>query len=350
MGGERVKILSPLLMVNKIFKLLLLISPIAYTTGMKPEKFELIFFHFGVMALYIASLFDIPKRTRSIPIGVTAILSLCVVSTIIHSFQMASLGVLLNLFIFYIGLGIVINHLDGHKSYYKYISWAVIINCAVWLIQNYIINFLPFVTYESGSFFGSAPRLFSYLSILIPILYSVTPLFLFIPLLAIIGKEYSSILISAMVLFGTFKSIKIKGLIISGLGLFSIIFLKNIIKSFDLRFKEVFPPAIMEAAKTPFIGHGLGAYYNQMGSDSFNILLLIWYDLGLIGVIVVGYAIWELRKLFKLNVATMSIVAILAVSMFDGVLEIPRIWFTLIFMVCVFLLQKENGENVCEKY
>jgi hypothetical protein len=109
----------------------------------------------------------------------------------------------------------------------------------------------------------------------------------------------------------------------------------------------MFPQIVIESAKIPFIGHGLGSYYQKFGIDSFNLLLLVWYDLGIFGLAVLGYAIWEVRKLFKLNVATMSIVAVLLVSMFDYVIEIPRLWFTLMFIVAAFLIQKKEVDNVC---
>ncbi len=337
-------------MVDKLLKFLLLISPIAYTSGINPEKLELIFFHLGVMGLFIASLYDFPKKANAIPKGVIGILGACILNVAIHSFQIPSLGVLLNVFLFFIGLNIASQYMEKPESYYKYIAIAAIINCAVWLIQTYLINFLPFssniigVRPENGGLFGVTPRLFNYFSIIIPILFSVSPLFLLIPLLSVIGNQYTPIVTTGMTLLSVVKTKKSKAALLSSVAIFGIFFFNHIYKSFQVRHKDIFPQVIIGAAQIPFIGHGLGAYYKTFGSDSFNIILLLGYDLGVLGIMALGYAIWELRKLFKLNVATISLLAVLAVSMIDYVIEIPRLWFTLMFIIAAFITQKKVGE------
>jgi hypothetical protein len=49
-------------MVNKLLKILLLFSPIAYGVGIPLEKFDLIFFYLAVLSLFISSLWDKPRR------------------------------------------------------------------------------------------------------------------------------------------------------------------------------------------------------------------------------------------------------------------------------------------------
>lgn len=307
------------------------------------------FFHLGMIVLFLASLLDTPKRSKVIPYGIIGILLLCFVNVAIHSFQLSSIGVLINIFLFYIGLNIVSCHMGEPKQYYKYIAWAVGINCFVWLLQRYLVPGILFPTYNiSGGIFGTTPRLFNYLAIVLPIVCSVSPLFFGIVLLSAIGVQHPPIVTAAIVLWSRFKwgfRIILTGAII----LFCLYFSGHIFGSIKIRLMSIFPPAISGAFQFPLIGHGLGAYYNAFGSDSFNILILLAYDLGFLGVAMLGYAIWELRKLFRLNVITLSVVSTFVVMMFDHVIEIPRLWFTLMFIIAAFITQK-GDDYVSKEY
>jgi hypothetical protein len=296
--------------------------------------------------LFLASLLDKPKREFTMPKGIIGILLLCIVSVFIHSFQILSLGVLLNIFIFFVGLSIVCKYAGDPKQFYKYITLAVVINCGIWLAQKYWFNFLPFENNPlSGGLCGTTPRLFNYLAIVMPIVFSVSPLSLAIPLLSILGGQYAPIVTSGITVFGALKLHRDRVVAIGTMVIGCIFLYSHIFESFRVRSQDIFPKAITEAAKLPLIGHGLGAYYQQMGNDSFNIFLLLGYDLGILGVFILGYALWESRKLFKFDVISMSMISVLAVSMFDYVIEIPRLWFTLMFVIAVFLTQKT--EEVC---
>ena len=44
-------------MVDKVIKLLILFSPISYLPGVALEKFDIVFFQVGCVALFIASMF-----------------------------------------------------------------------------------------------------------------------------------------------------------------------------------------------------------------------------------------------------------------------------------------------------
>jgi len=337
-------------MFDKVLKLLLLISPIAYTIGIKPEKFELMFFHIGIMVLFIASLLSMPRKIGLvIPKGIVLMFALCVLSVAIHSFQTQSLGVLINVFFFFIGLNLVCNYMGEVNQFYKYIAWAAGINCAVWLVQRYCINFIPFGVPAgdslalSGGIFGTTPRLFNYLAIITPILLSISPLFFIIPILSIIGKQFAPVVTTGLYLLSMAKTLSRKIVFIVGSVALLVLFHKHIFEAFRVRIHDIFPQVIIGIGQIPFIGHGLGAYYHTLGADSFNLFLLLGYDLGVIGMFALGYAIWKARKLFKINVATMSMVSVLVVSMFDYVIEIPRLWFTLMFIISSFITQEEKS-------
>lgn len=346
-------------MVDKLLKLLLLVSPIAFTSGIKPEKFEVMFFHFGVIALFMTSLLDIPKRDN-IPITreIVLFLFLCITSTAIHSFQMFSIGTLLNLFLSCFALNLIYKYMGKPKQYYKYITIAAIINIIVYLLQRYYFNFLPFIPANgainaNGGILGTNSRLANYLAIITPTSFSY--LWFLIPIVSILLHQIPAIGIFMMVLgVKLCHRIKTEGdityKVIGGLAFLSaMVFFwcygKYIHQELNVRLFFIWQPMISEICKAPLIGHGLGSYYAQVGTDPFNTYLAFTYDVGILGLTLIGYTLYRIRKYFDLSIASLSLIAVLSVSMIDYAIEIPRLWLTIIFIIAAFFIKQEETKN-----
>jgi hypothetical protein len=346
-------------MVDKFIKFMLLVSPLAYTTGIKPETFETMFFHFGVIGLFMASLLDTPKR-ENIPIAkeIVLFLSLCLVSAAVHTFPIFSLGAIFNLFIFCISLNIIHRYMSEPQKYYKYITWAVGINILIYLVQRYWFNFLPFEPlYALGGIFGVTPRLANYLAITTPMLPFAA--WFIIPIISLIIAQIPAIVV-VFGLFGvklfkkcaTMKFYKTTVLVLTSVfGIFIWKLTGHISISISRRITEIWKPMIIEICKMPFIGHGIGSYYSQVGTDPFNTYLAFIYDVGILGLVLIGYTLYRIRKYFSLEINSIAVIVLLGVSVIDYAVEIPRLWFTISFIVAAFFIKKEcaNVSNECIK-
>ena len=337
-------------MVDKIFKLLLLLSPIVFTTGILIDKFSVMFFHFGVIGLFMASLLDSPKR-KPIPIKreIVLFLALCFFNIAIHSFKIPSIGIFINLFLFCLSLNIVYQHMKEPKEYYKYIIIAAGINIFVYLAQRFYFNFLPFApivkvqgVIEWGGILGTAPNMANYLAVITPIIFST--LWILIPIMVILLNQFIPIIIFMLMAIERFRFSKRLLVYISGILflLFLGIFHKHIIESIDLRLFRVYKPVITEIFKAPFIGHGLGVCYIQFGTTVFNSFLPFIYDVGFSALVWLGYTFYKAKSFFNWSIPSLSMVALLVTSNLDSPIEIPRLWFTIIFIIAAFFFPKEE--------
>jgi len=342
-------------MVDNFLKLLLLVSPIVFTSGISIERFEIIFFHFGVIGLFVASLLDTPKR-KSIPIAkeIALFLCLCFANIAIHSFNFLSIGIFLNIFLFCLALNIVYQHMKEPKEYYKYIIVAALINIIVYLAQRFYFNFLPYFPVEKvagviewGGLFGTAPRFANYIAIITPIIFST--LWFAIPILAILFNQLLPIvLFIIMAIYRTSIAGRLtnRKFVYSVVGIafafFVFIYNKKIIESIDLRLFRVYKPILTEICNAPLTGHGLGSCYAAFGTTVFNSLIPFIYDVGVLGLALFGYTLYNIRKYFKWDIGSLSLVALIIVMMLDSPIEAPRLWFTIIFIIAAFFYQKED--------
>ncbi len=158
-------------MVDKILKLLLLLSPICYTTNISLQVFDLIFFRLGIMLLFCASLFDKPKRDINLALPIFSILGLCIYNLFIHGFNQIILTYTFNVFLFLLAINIIVNYASNPKEFYKWIKYAAAINIVVFLIQELGYNPIINTSIDTGGIMGNAPRLAAYLSIFAFILF-----------------------------------------------------------------------------------------------------------------------------------------------------------------------------------
>lgn len=339
-------------MVDKVLKLILLISPLAYSFSIMPIKFEIIFFHFCTLVLFLASLLDTPKRENPIiSKGIVLFLSLCLLSTTIHTFQLFSVATLANLFLFCVALNIIYRYMDSPKKYYKYITIAAVINILIFLVQRYLFNFLPFESGCLGGIFGSGPRLGNYLAIITPIVFSC--LWFIIPIIAIMAQSLNPMGIFVIIVAlkikqsNKFKKLQVYlyGILVLMAMIFIYIFHDKILSSILFRINSFIIPTITEIFKLPLIGHGLGTYYHDIGNDPFNSLISFTYDVGVMGLVLIGYGLWKIRKYFDLSIESLSLIGLFLASMIDYPLEIPRLWSTIAFIIAAFFIK--DKEAIC---
>src|SRR3990167_9037809 len=154
-------------MTDLILKILLLLSPIAYSLKTPMLFFDIAFFCFGIIALFIASLFDTKKRDADIikkPIAF--LLTFGLLHLFIYNLEAHIAIAYINLFLACIAVLIVSEYVSDYKAIIKYIVYASVVNVIVWLAQQagYSPIFNTLTKNWSGGLMGNVAVLFTYLA------------------------------------------------------------------------------------------------------------------------------------------------------------------------------------------
>ena len=345
-----------MVMTTKALKAMLFLSPICYTTGISLEKFDLIFFHLSVFALFIASIFDKKKRDCDLRIfGI--ILGFAIVQLFWHEFNPIVINATMNLFMAIFALKIIVEYLDDVDSCYSPMLAAGFINIIVLIVQMF--GFDPIIMNpdgEPGGIMGNAPRLGNYLAIIIPFaLVRSKAIFTLFLLAGICLKELMVVVIAILLLFVNFP-VSRKLFILSILGTIGFIFcLKDsIAHSFYIRW-IVWEPTIRQIFQSPLQGHGLGMfpYVSDQFVESvkhvetsFSSLLQLIFGMGFISVFWIIYTIKKLKDKIQMNAETMGILSVLILSLFEYPFQISRLWLTIIAIIAFFIIKQANKTEV----
>ncbi len=353
-------------MVNKVLKLILLFSPIAYTSGVKLNTFDIDFFKIATIGLFMASLLDKPKREidRSIVYVIVSLLILCFIGLYRYTFSNIVYLSFINLSFAMFALSIIIRYVDNIEQFYKYIILAAAINIAVFTLQRFDI----FLIFNSdikagfeGGLIGNGPRLTSYLCIVLPILLNQSILWL-IPLLAIsfIMKEYAILPILPIVLFFKVNRILSRNLSISIIVLSTIVlitlFHNPILSSLKIRWLT-WEPTIKLIMKYPSMGYGLGTF--PMLSQNFtrwidkdvwihsayNSYLQFVFGIGLLGVAWIIYTLNLLKRMFIKSPEAIAVLGLTVLALYEYPIEIPRLWFTIISLIGFMIIRYINRQG-----
>ncbi len=344
-------------MVDKLLKLLLLLSPIAYTTGILLTVFDLIFFRLGVIGLFCASLFDKPKRNVNLAIPIALVLGLCVFNLFSHSFNPIIFSYTINIFLALLSLSIIVNYASPLKEFTKWIVGAVLINISVFIVQKFGFNPILNNSTENGGIMGNAPRLASYLTIISPVLFSYS--LAFIPLLLIVSlalKELTLLAIFPIYLFLRFKNKIVRSIIVGVLLLGAILLHRQIIFSLIHTRWLIWKPTLEAIFNHPLNGYGLGMFSTlsqKVGmyqvDYAMNSYLEFIFGAGLIGVVLIGLGIKKFIEHFDFSSESLSVLALLILALLEYPFEIPKLWFTIIAIVGFFIIKtktKHREENL----
>lgn len=311
---------------------------------------ELKFFHLGVIALFVASLFDKPIRDisgRKILLGLFLVM-LC--SIVLHGLNSFVMNHCLNVFIAIIGLYLIVRFCRNPESCYKYIILATTINIIIFISQklgwNPMLSFTP--KEEVGGLFGNSPRLATYLAMVSPFLLNFSWLLLVASIIVcLVAGEYSIIgIITIMLIIRSRKLWHRLAYLTFGL-CGAICFYKNILSSLLFRlsvWKEVLEGFFM----FPIKGYGMGIfpYGNDKITANFDPMIyssLIQFIVcsGILGLIWLIYATDRIKNRFSPDIESLAVLGIFLLSIFEYPLEIYRLWPTMIAIVGFWIIKKE---------
>lgn len=336
-------------MVDKVIKFMLLTSPLIYTSWMTPGRFEMILFYAYAFLLFLASLLDKPKRESAlVSRGIFCFLLFCFINSAIHSFPTQSIATLLNLTVFCVVLNTVFRYMRPPEKYYRYIRISAIFSIVVYLAQRYWFNFLPFTAYSLGGTFGSIQRFANYIALIIPITFAA--LWFILPVIAVMSLSMNPICIYFMMLLSQIKKIPLYrftkiAMFLSASSIIIYLMRSKIMTSIMFRINSFISPTINSISHNLLIGKGLGSYYANVGNDPYNSIIAFVYDVGIFGLVLVGYGFFKIRKYFDWSIRSLSFVGLILVSMVDYPLEISRLWPTIAFIIAAFFIKPK--EETC---
>lgn len=336
-------------MVTKIFQLLLLISPIAVGANVNPEMFDMIFFRIGIIVLFAASLLDNPKREmpKHIKWAILSLLGLCLANVFINTFAPTVMMNFQNLFLAVVGFYIVYIYWDEKQNIRKYILWAGLINLLFFICQQ--LKFDPVFdiqTYagEEGAFLGNKQRMMTYFALLTPFLW--TPLLMVSLLLGLYTKQIIIFIPIAVMLLMKAKS-KREKISIGIITFLMLILLKDkILYALSFRFNTAWKPALQLFFDRPLLGYGLGIRPIPDLEVLGNSYLQFIMGVGILGAVWFGYIFRSIYKKIRNNTESIALISLAMVMFVEYVCEIPRLWFTIIAILTMFLIKQNKIENV----
>ena len=64
------------------------------------------------------------------------------------------------------------------------------------------------------------------------------------------------------------------------------------------------------------------------------------YGLGILGLVWIGYVIKDFVKRFDLSIESIAVLGFLVISLIEYPIEIPRLWFTIIFILVSWTIKQ----------
>ena len=329
-------------MVDKVFKTILLFTPIAYCIGVGWYKFELVFFQIASIMLFMASMFDTPKRTFKLKKLIALFLGICLFSVMVNGFQNKSLSALINIFLGCADILILSMYSKDLKKCLNWLMAGLGINALIFVGQVY--GYSPFIdpnTFtgstgevvkgEFGGIIGNSPRFACFIALALPFvnrwyLIPAIGLGLFLGEASIFISIF--ILLSKTAIYHFDKEGKIIALIIGILAL--LVFYKHIGHAFSIRL-EAWKGVIDQLAQRPWAGFGLGSY--QLTDYAMSSFMQWLYGVGLIGI---GFIVLCLRRI------KWYMIPLVFLCLVEYPFEIPRLWFVLIFIIAYYAIEQKE--------
>lgn len=355
---------------DNILKILLVLSVCMYHPGINLIHFEGIFLPISVIILFISSLFS--ERERTIPLDVryliAGLLCVCLFSLYSHistENRMMVMIYIINIFFAIVGFILILQYCESYEQCYKFIILGAILNIIVFGFQK--IGYNPILTTTdkvyAGGIMGNLPRMTTYLSIILPIIYFKSfTLFIICICISLFGGQEPQIVILGvglilLFLFDPFdkilfpnsrrkKIIQISIIVLAIAGLF--FYYDSIINSFRVRLDNWGKVLDIYFSK-PLIGIGVGVYPFEIGFGKdrvFHSSMLQFLTCGgLFSLFWVCYVIKSNIKRIDISYESISIISLILVSLIEYPFEIKRLWLIIMFMLATFIIKQGDRLN-----
>ena len=328
-------------MVDRVFKTILLFTPIAYCVGVGAYKFELIFFQMASVILFISTMFDNQKRQPQGKALIGLFLGLCLLSVYLHGFQLRNLSALINILIGCFDIYIVSAYVRDINKCANWLLIGIGLNTLVFIGQ--ILGYSPFIdpnTFtgsagevikgEFGGIIGNAPRFAMFIALVLPF---VSRLYIIPALIIGIYLQEVSVFFSAYVTLMMKSDWRLSSVVFFS-GLVAVgVFYQKIFHSITIRL-PIWRQIVDLLAHSPIKGYGLGRF--DLADYAMSSFLQWIYGVGFLGI---GFFILCIRKI------KWYLIPLFFLCLFEYPFEVPRLWIVIVFCIAFYAI-KEGGDYV----
>jgi hypothetical protein len=330
-------------MVDRVFKVILLLSPIIYCFNIHPYQVEMIFFQCSAIALFISSLFDTPKREFNLKYLTGIYLGLCLYSVVVNGFSNVSMTALTNCSFGCLSLYIIVVYSTNLQNYFKWFGLGIIINTIVFLFQ--IAGYSPIITDglvkgQEGGIIGSGPRFAYFLALITPFV----PIGFLLPIFIIGMYLRESIVVISALIMAFYKNwflcysqrlffVKVSIIVLTGIAL---VFLgrEELYRSFMLRLRA-WEPVVNHLCQRPLLGLGLSNY--KLTTLCLSSLLQWVYGVGVLGF---GFIAICVKRM------DIKLIPLFLLCLVESPFETIRLWPVIILTIGVYAI-KQKEERLC---
>lgn len=339
-------------MFDIVLKAILFLSPICYPMGTPLETFDMLFFRIASVVLFMAYLID-KSAVKEISLNtkylIASLLGIGVFNVFINTFHPVTLSSLFNLQLACLDLFLIITKCRNHKSIFKWIVYAGLVNVVSFLFQqmgNHFIFTIGVNEGGSGGLIGNKARLATYLALIVPFAMQTN----FISVLLFFGVSFwgpMQFSIALCFLFSVFlltNDKKIKILLGCVVILFCGIFFKHILTSLKARWDGNMKFVLDKLLNRPLLGYGLGGNPIKDNAEVIcNSFLQFIVQVGFIGFAWIIYAIKKIR--FTRDIETVALYSMFALMMIEYPLAIQKLWLTMIAIVAFAIIKQEKDST-----
>lgn len=337
-------------MVNNVVKFFILFSVIGYNRIMPMQIFDGNIFYVAVICLFIASLFDKPKREITNKYLIASLLGLLLFNIYQHGIKAYIVVYAAKGLLSILALKIIVEYCDNLGKIYDYFIYGVVINLLLFFLQT--LGYFPVLTNSHksfyGGFMGNLPRLSTYLCLVLPYILNKSFLLFCVCIITCVflspDPQTAILFIGAVLL-----TAKYKFGFISFIGLAAGLYFVygEVLNSLNGRFSK-WREMLTSFFSRPISGFGFG-YIEEFTKDAHkdatihSSLLQFVVEGGVLCSIWLYQTIKEFFRRCSKSVESMGVLSLILLSTFEYPVEMKRLSFTIICVVAFFLIKQ--GEN-----
>ena len=359
------KICDKLMIFDNILKLILLLSPIMYTRLLSLNQLDGYLFTIGVILIFVGTLAEKPVRTLTNTRYYISFLGLLLLNVFLH-FRVESLVYTVNASLTYLLAVVVITSIVRYcrdpKQIYPYVIAAGVLNLIMFTIQHNGYNPIPQTSdVLAGGFIGQQVRYSTYIALIMPFIIDVSVLLFIVCLVScLVEVPQTGLLIVSFILLlirynNKYVRLSLVSLFIASVGYYH----DWILKALNVRWVGVeknslaYKRAIEYFCAAPLDGWGIGAVGASESNVEFDVklngsMVQFVFELGILSFWWLYKVLKGFIKNFDKSVESQAVLILLIMCLIEYPLEIPRLKFTILFIISAFIIKITNRrkENV----
>jgi hypothetical protein len=313
------------------------------------EVFDMIFFRIASVVLLMAYLVDktaVKEISLSTKYLIASLLGIGVLNVFVNTFHPVTMSSLFNLQLACLDLFLIITKCRNHKSTFKWIVYAGLVNVIIFLSQQMGNNFIFTIGVNeggSGGLLGNKARIATYLALIVPFAMQISwiSVLLFLGVSLWFPMQFPIVLCLLVSMFLLTNDKRTKIFLVCLVSLFSVIFFKHILGSLKVRWDGNMKFVLDKLFNRPLLGYGMGVNPIKDNAEVIvNSFLQFIVQVGFIGLAWIIYAMKKIRV--TRDIETVALYSMFALMMIEYPLAIQKLWVTMIAIVAFAIIKQEE--------